>query len=54
MRFYALQVCTENEEREREELVKMMMEDSAQKQSHLKDKNKKLDKKDVPNGPRPG
>ncbi|XP_034234543.1 transcription initiation factor TFIID subunit 1-like [Thrips palmi] len=47
------EVCTEREEREREELVKMMMEDNAQKQSQLKDKHKKQDKKQIHNGPRP-
>lgn len=41
------EICTENEEREREQLVKMMMDDNAQKQSTSKDKKKK----DGQNGP---
>lgn len=40
-------VCKENEEKEREELVKMMMDENGQKQSSSKEKPKKTDRKDL-------
>lgn len=44
---------TENEEKEREDLVKMMMDENAPKQSTSKDKKKKHDLKDAHSGPQP-